>query len=97
MSQFMVEFDLPSFTEEFVARIPAQRLKINELLVAGKIHSYSLSLDRSRLWCIINADTEIDVLDIIDEFPLKDFMYSTIHPLMFSNGVTFKIPAFSLN
>ena len=98
MSQFMVEFDLPSpFSQEFIEKIPNQRMVINRMLEVGKIHSYALSMDRERLWCIINAKSELEVMEIIGEFPLHDFMTPHITELMFHNAVVFKVPAFSLN
>lgn len=99
MNQFMVEFVLPEeMTEEFVAKIPRQRLKINQLMETGKITSYSLASDRTKLWCVIKAKNEIDVLEIISQFPLIDFMEPTISELMFNNTATaVKLPMFSLN
>lgn len=98
MSQFMVEFDLPGeFSEIFMAKIPQQRMKINEFLEEGKIQSYALSMDRQRLWCVVNANTEIEVMQIIGEFPLIDYMKPYITELMFNNAVVLKVPAFSLN
>jgi Muconolactone delta-isomerase len=96
MPQFMVEFDLPDFTEAFIALIPEQRMKINELLEEGKISSYSLSMDRAKLWCLVNADSETGVMDIIADFPLIAYMHPTVYELMFSNSVT-RVPSFSLN
>jgi muconolactone delta-isomerase len=97
MSQFMVEFNLPEFTEDFVARIPFQRLKINEMLETGKIHSYAVSADRNRMWCVVNAKSEIEVMSILAEFPLRDYLSPNINELMFHNSVILKVPAFSLN
>jgi hypothetical protein len=97
MAQFMVEFDLPEFTEDFIAKIPHQRMTVNRFLEEGKIHSYALSMDRERLWCIVNAESEIQVFQIIGEFPLIDYMKPHITELMFSNSVILKVPAFSLN
>ncbi len=99
MSQFMVEFTLPDeMTEEFVAKIPRQRLKINQLMEKGKISAYSLATDRSKLWCIIKAENEFEVMRIVAEFPLIDFMNPTIHELMFHNTATaVKLPLYSLN
>ena len=98
MSQFMVEFALPEFmTQEFVATVPRHRLKINELMKEGKIVSYCLAADRSKLWCIVKANNEIEVIEIIAEFPLIDFLSPTINELMFSNTVAIRLPMFSLN
>ena len=49
MSQYMVEFDLPPVMDEaFANRIPAQRLKVEELMERGFLLSYSLSVDRQK-------------------------------------------------
>lgn len=98
MSQFMVEFELPGeFSERFISKIPHQRMKINEFLEDGKLQSYALSMDRQRLWCVVNAESEIEVMQIIGEFPLIDYMKPYITELMFNNAVVLKVPAFSLN
>ncbi len=98
MSQYMVEIRLPDpFPEDFIARIPEQRQVINDLLAAERLHSYSLSIDRKRLWCIVNADNEFGVVETLGEFPLIDYMSYTITELMFHNGIVLKVPAFSIN
>jgi muconolactone delta-isomerase len=98
MSQFMVEFDLPvDMTEEFTAKIPLQRLKVNELMENGKLLSYALSYDRQKLWCVVKAQTEFDAIEIISEFPLISYMDPTITELMFNNIVSLRMPLFSLN
>jgi len=94
----MIEFDLPQeMTEEFLMKIPAQRAKVDELMERGTILSYSLSMDRQKLWCVMKAKTELDVLCIIEEFPLIDYMEPTISELMFNNVVSVRVPLFSLN
>ncbi|GAB3322789.1 hypothetical protein GCM10027299_18480 [Larkinella ripae] len=98
MSQFMVEFDLPvEMTEEFTVKIPLQRLKVNELMENGKLLTYALSLDRQKLWCVVKAQTEFEVMEIVSEFPLIHFMDPTITELMFNNIVSLRMPLFSLN
>lgn len=97
MSQFMAEFSLPTYwTEEFNARIPAQRQKVNALLRDGRVASYALAADHTRLWCVVNADTETEAFSIIAEFPLIDFVEPRIYELQFNNVVA-KLPLFSLN
>ncbi len=93
----MVEFTLAGMDEAFVAKIPEQRAKINELMEQGHILSYSLAADRSRLWCIVNADSELEVLETIAGFPLIDYMKPLISELMFNNVVSLRVPMFSLN
>lgn len=98
MSQYMVEFDLPDVMDEgFTHRIPAQRLKVEELMEKGFLLSYSLSADRHKLWCIFKADSETEVMESVAEFPLIKYMTPIITELMFHNMVAARIPLFSLN
>ncbi|MBD2699933.1 hypothetical protein IC229_04760 [Spirosoma sp. BT702] len=98
MSQYMVEFDLPTvMDEEFANLIPAQRLKVEELMEKGVLLSYSLSLDRQKLWCIFKTDSEIEVMEFISGFPLIKYMTPMITELMFHNMIAARIPLFSLN
>jgi muconolactone delta-isomerase len=94
---YMVEFELPSMmAPEFLARIPEQRNKVDELMALGHIRSYSLSANRSKLWMIVIADTEFEVLDLIGDLPLSDFMIPSINPLMFHHSME-SMMAISLN
>ncbi len=98
MSQFMIAFELPNpFPEELILKIPEQRAVVNRLLEAGKLQSYALSMERDRLWCVVNAEDELEVMQIIGEFPLIDFMQATITELMFNNAIVMRVPSFSLN
>jgi muconolactone delta-isomerase len=98
MSQYMVEIMLPRvITEEFAEKVPAQRLKVNEMMEQGKLMSYALAGDRSKLWCIVKAETEFEVMSIVSEFPLIDYMDPVISELMFNNVVAVRLPLFSLN
>lgn len=98
MTQYMVEFDLPTpYTEEFLEKIPLQKMVVDELMEEGKIISYALSMDRARLWMVVNADSEFAVLDVINEFPLIQDMHYIITELMFNHAGAIQVPAFSLN
>lgn len=94
---FMVEFDLPeNLTEEFLALIPKQRYVINTMLVEGSIKSYSLSIDRSKLWAVMLAESEFDVMENIAQMPLSNHMTPHISELMFHNAAD-SVMQFSLN
>jgi hypothetical protein len=98
MSQFMVEIALSEImTEEFTKKIPAQRQKVNEMMEQGVLMSYALAEDRSKLWCVVKADNEYEVMSIVSEFPLVDYMNFVISELMFNNMVALRLPLFSLN
>ena len=95
--QFMVELELPEvFDEKLIALIPKQRSTVNQMLAKGKIKSYSLSMDRSMLWAIFVAESEFEVLEMIAEFPLADYMTPYITELMFTNTEN-QVLQFSLN
>jgi muconolactone delta-isomerase len=96
--QFLVEVELPENPDPiFFELIPQQRLQINKMMSEGKIVSYTLSQDRQKLWCIFNATSEADVIVMLSEFPLSNYMKSQIFPLMFHNSVLLSMPAFSKN
>lgn len=94
---YMIEIELPDeMNEEFMALIPQQRYVINQMLAEGAVKSYSLSMDRSRLWVIVSAASEFEVLELIESFPLKDFMTPHLSELMFHNSADM-LMQFSLN
>lgn len=94
---FMIEFELPEqLTEEFLALIPQQRYVVNQMMAGGKLRSYSLAMDRSRLWAVVNADSEFEALEMIAQMPLTDFMVPHVSELMFHNA-TDQVMQFSLN
>ena len=96
--QYMVDFTLPKIlSEEFLRRIPHQRAKVNKLFREGKLINYALSLDNSKMWAVINANSELDVLELITELPLTRFMKIHISMLTFFNSVDTEVPVFSNN
>ncbi len=94
----MVEFELPEdFPEDFMALVPEQRMIVDELIEEGVIRSYSLSMDRTVLWVVLEAESEFEVLEVIARMPLSDFMHPYVSELMFHNGATALMHEFSLN
>lgn len=94
---FMIEFDLPEAPgEEFFSLVPRQRYLINTLMAEGKVKSYSLAIDRSRLWMVAEADTEFEVMEMIADMPLSPYMTPSVSELMFHNTYEILVP-FSLN
>ncbi len=98
MAEFMVEFDLPvPFSADFIAKIPEQREVINEFLEEGKVISFALAEDRSRMWLILQSANEFEAAEILNEFPLIEDMPYTITELMFNHAGVLQVPSFSLN
>ena len=98
MNQYLVDVDLPDeLSEEFIALIPDQRAQVNDLMANGSLLAYALSVDQSKVWVTINAETENDVQEILESMPLYDFMDATIYELAFYNVAGTGLPAISLN
>lgn len=95
---FMADFTLPDvLSEEFINLIPYQRAKINKLFKEGKLVNYALSLENCKLWAIFKAESEMDVMEMIMDLPLSDFMHVHVNMLTFYNTHSKRVPAFSMN
>lgn len=95
---FMVEFELPvPLTPEFLSLVPEHRLMVNKLLTSGKIKSYSLAADYSKIWAIFLGDSEFEVMENIAALPLSDFMIPIVEPLAFHNEAFELAASISLN
>ena len=94
---FMVEFELPEvLSETFISTIPRHRFVVNKMLAEGVIQTYSLALDRSRLWVTMRAPSEAALKEQINRLPLADYMKPHIVELMFHNTAS-AVMHFSLN
>lgn len=96
-TQYMVIFDImyPN-DDQFMALIPEQRSKVNRCFHEGKLMSYSLNQERSRLWAIFNVQNESELIGLIDSLPLSKYMDYNYEELMFHNSLHL-IPSSSLN
>ena len=94
--QYMVEFEVPELTPYMISMIPDQRVAIDEMMVKGKMVSYSLSMNRDKVWSLMLANNESELLQLIDELPMSAYMSYNYKELMFHNTVHL-IPAMSLN
>ena len=83
-------------SKEFEQLLNSQFTKTANL-EEGKIISYALSLENSRLWGIFSANSELGVMDILSDLPLTPFMTVEISLLTFYNDSKTQIPKFSLN
>jgi muconolactone delta-isomerase len=98
MNQFMIDITLPELlTQEFVSLIPQQRAQVNKLFTEGKLSSYALALDRSRLWVTMLSESEEEVIFILSTFPLRKFMDVRVHRLAFTESANAHVARISLN
>lgn len=97
VKQYMVEFDIPQpMTEEMLFLVADQKKKFDELFTKGKLLSYSLAIDRHRLWAVFLASSESELLTYIDMLPMTPYMDFDYDELMFYNTVSM-LPSMSLN
>lgn len=85
---FMVTFQIPDpMPDELIESIPDHRNHINNMLAAGKIVSYTLSMDRTNLWAIFQSDSIYDLEQSIESLPLIEFLTYEYHEIMFHNAM----------
>lgn len=95
--QYMVEFDVYYRIDgDFESKIPKQRSAISRLFEQGKLLSYSLSKERTKLWGVFLVSSESELIQIIEKLPLTPFMDYDYSELLFHNGLSL-IPTMSLN
>lgn len=97
-AHFMVDFTLPeNLTDDFFDLLPHQDDVVNKYLANGKLVSYALALENGKLWAIFSSNSELEVREILEEFPLTRFLRMEINLLTCYNTVHAGAPQFSLN
>ena len=81
----------------FLSKVPQQRRRVNDLFADKVLQTYTLSLDRRKLWATLLAENELEVIEIMESFPLTPYMSYEIHQLMFNEIAQTGMPAISLN
>ncbi len=95
--QFMADFTLPAqLSDEFVELLPFQRAVVDRYLSEGALVNYALSLEHAKLWAVFNANSEMEVLEMLADFPLTPFMEVEVNQLTSFNTAE-GTPSFSLN
>lgn len=98
MPAYLFQIELPPFNHELLATIPLHRQYIDQLFSEGRILSYSVSLKRDMIWCVINAEEVQEAMEQVIAFPLyKFFVDVTCNPLLFHNILPATLPGIVLN
>lgn len=98
MAAFLFQLELAELTDEVTDVIPTHREHINKLFAEGRILSYSVSIHRNMIWCVINAEEEQEAMQMVLAFPLYPFFTEvSCHPLLFHNTLPATLPGISLN
>ena len=98
MGAFLFQLELAEFTDDTFGAVPVHREHINKLFSEGRILSYSVSVHRNLIWCVINAEEEQEAMEMVLAFPLYQFFVEvSCHPLLFHNTLPATLPGISLN
>ncbi len=98
MAAYLFQLELSEFTDELAAVVPIHRELINKLFGEGRILSYSVSIHRNMVWCVINAEDEQEAMEMVLSFPLYPYFTEvSCHPLLFHNTLPASLPGISLN
>lgn len=98
MKTFMVEVGLPiEPSKEFFALIPSQRAMVIDLLMKRKFLSYTLAADRSKVWIVMVAETELDARSVLGKQPMDKYFSYMFTELMFHDMAGALFPSVSLN
>ena len=93
----MVDFTLPEvLSDEFVTLLPYQRVVAQRFFSEGRLLNYAFSSDNGKLWAVFTAGSEMEVMEILQDFPLTKFMDYEIS-LLSTYNFNRVAPNFSLN
>lgn len=93
----MVEFQIPyPFPIEMEEMIPDQRLAVHDLFLEEKLVTYTLAMDRSKLWVIFLAEEESELITYIDRLPMSAYLQYDYSEIMFHESIQY-IPSMSQN
>lgn len=94
---FMVDLSLPEeISEDFLDLVPYQQAVVSQYMTQGRLLNYALSLEKAKIWAIFSAESEVEVMEMLVDFPLTKFMQieiSLLHQYDFNPSS----PSFSLN
>ena len=98
MKTFMVEVRLPyEPNQDFFTLIPSQRAMVVDLLMKRKFLSYTLAADRSKVWIVMVASTELEARELLEQQPMNKYFNYSFTELMFHDMAGAMFPAVSLN
>lgn len=98
MAAYLFQLELSELTDEIAAMIPMHRAHVNKLFADGRMLSYSVSIHRNMIWCVVAADDEQEAMEMVLAFPLYAYFSEVVcHALLFHNALPATLPGLSLN
>ena len=92
--QAIISFDMD---EEFMTLVPSHRTYINHLLTKGVIETYTVSMETQQSWIVVNANTKLDVVEVLKASPLYKYWSMEIVELFVYDSQSNRLPAVQLN
>lgn len=94
----MIDITLPTqLSDDFQSKIPLQIDCVSSMMQTGTMISYTLSMDRSKLWIVLNANSKNEAKSLLKAMPLYHYFEYAITELMFNNINITLYTQFSLN
>jgi hypothetical protein len=98
MPAYMFQMELREVEDEGTHVFAEQRRCINKLFSESSVTSYCVAQNGKSIWCVVNADTEKDAMEVIAGFPLRTFFTDVVcHLLLFYDTVPLATSDISLN
>ncbi|AZQ62023.1 hypothetical protein EI427_07155 [Flammeovirga pectinis] len=96
--KFIVEIILPEvLDQELIDILPSQYTEIGDLMSEGIISSFMLSDNAQKAWLTLDANSVVEVDNILNAFKLYDYVKMEISELSISEVNPPQVPTFSLN
>jgi len=92
--QAIISFDMD---EQFLSLVAQHRTYINYLLNKGVIETYSVSMESQQSWIVVNANSKVDVEEILKASPLHRYWNIEIVELFVYDSQSNRLPAVQLN
>lgn len=92
--QVTIHFEMD---DEFMTLVAAHRVYINSLITKGSIDYYSVSMETQRCWIIVNAESKVQVTEILKQSTLYKYWTIEIDELFVYDGQTYRLPELQLN
>ena len=84
-------------SEQLHELLPFQEAVVEQYLTEGKLINYALSVEEGKSWAVFNANSEVEVMEMLIDFPLTEFMKVEISLLTVYQALQQPVPDFSLN
>lgn len=97
MNIFMVTIDLPApLKNKLNGLMDKQSRAIRKLMASGKISFYGMSENGGKIWAIVEAESTIEVMELIGDLPIYEYISYDIQSMDHVN-VQNVLPQYSLN